>query len=155
MFVTFAIGSVCPKPDLLITYNLMKINNHRIILHRFFFSNLPVIRVNSMTNYMGQRQVQEVAWKYMLLMSTPMTVLWLDRYAAGFSIVQLDCGITCLPVGVLCGIEEMAFCKVVVSYIYIIRKKRCCVSLDSHGSLATAYITYILNRFCWYHFHDG
>ena len=38
--VTFVVGSVCSHPDMLIIWDLITVNNHRLILHRSFCSDL-------------------------------------------------------------------------------------------------------------------
>ena len=70
MFVTSIVGSVCPKMDLLVIWDLMKANFWRFSLQKYFCSNLEGTCVNSVTKYVGLQQVWEVKWVCTGAMST-------------------------------------------------------------------------------------
>ena len=46
-------SKVCPKPGLLVIWNLMMAKSCRLIIRRSFLSSLQVIHINSLTKYMG------------------------------------------------------------------------------------------------------
>ena len=99
---------------LLVILYVLTVNNRRLVLHRTFWSNLPVVFINSVTKYVGLLQG---------FTSTPKTIILFVTYTAGLAMVNLTGGVAYFPTCTFCGMEKMFifFCKeaLVTIYIYI------------------------------------
>ena len=89
IFVMFVLGSVYPKPNLLVIWDFMRAKIWRLVLHKSLCSYLQVTHVNSVTKYEDLLQVWEFLWGCTSFTLMEMAANSLARHAIRFSRIFL------------------------------------------------------------------